>query len=263
MRALRSALLTAVTAAAALAAVAVPASAQPLAENYVALGDSYASGTGAGDYGDSGGCKRSANAYAPLWAGAHGASLTFVACSGAVTSDVLSDQVGSLDSSTSMVTISIGGNDAGFVDVITTCTLGSDDTCVNRVNEAKDFVSGTLTGRLDSVYSEISSRAPSARVVVLGYPHMYQVPGSCSVGLSDVKRAAINSAADALDETTADRASAAGFDFADPRGTFSGHEICSSNSWLHSLTVPVDESYHPTAAGHSGGYLPALTAVTG
>jgi hypothetical protein len=50
--------------------------------NYVALGDSYSSGTGAGNYDPaSGSCNRSANAYPNLWAAAHStSSYKFVAC---------------------------------------------------------------------------------------------------------------------------------------------------------------------------------------
>jgi lysophospholipase L1-like esterase len=261
MRVVRTALL-AVVALAALLFVALPA--QAAGGNYVALGDSYSSGTGAGDYGSSGSCKRSANSYGQLWANSHGVDdFTFVACSGAVTSDVLGSQVNSLSASTTFVTITIGGNDAGFTDVMIDCTFGSDASCVDRVNEAKDFATSTLAGRLDDTYAAIRSHAPSAQVVVLGYPRFYQVPGSCAVGLSDVKRTAIDSGSDTLDQVISERASAAGFTFADVRGAFTGHEICSSNVWLHSVTVPVDESYHPTAAGQSGGYYSTLQGVTG
>jgi lysophospholipase L1-like esterase len=261
MRVVRTALLAVVALVVAMLAIVLPASAA--GENYVALGDSYSSGTGAGDYGDSGSCKRSANSYAQLWANSHDvSSFTFVACSGAVTSDVLSSQVNSLSADTNFVTISIGGNDAGFTDVMIDCTLGSDDACVDRVNEAADFAQTTLAGRLDDTYAAIRSAAPSAQVVVLGYPHFYQVPGSCSVGLSDVKRTAIDGGADTLDGVISDRASAAGFTFVDVRGAFSGHEICSDDVWLHSVTVPVDESYHPTAQGQSGGYYAALNSAT-
>ena len=77
--------------------------------NYVALGDSYASGYGAGDY-SGGSCYRSAHAYPVLWAQNHaGTTLTFTACSGAVTADVINGQVGSLSAATTLVTISIGG----------------------------------------------------------------------------------------------------------------------------------------------------------
>ena len=58
---------------------------------YVALGDSYSSGVGAGSYDSSSGdCKRSTKAYPYLWAAAHApSSFAFTACSGARTGDVL------------------------------------------------------------------------------------------------------------------------------------------------------------------------------
>lgn len=260
-RSLRTLLCLAATAVG-LIAVSVPANAA--GANYVALGDSYSSGVGTGGPYSGGGCDRSASAYPQLWANSHSpASFSFAACSGARTDDVLSSQVGSLSASTSMVTISIGGNDAGFVDVITTCTLNDDQTCVNRVNTAKTFVNNELPAKLDNVYAAIRQHSPNARVIVLGYPHFYQVPGNCIVGLSNTKRTAINSGADALASVTSARASAAGFTFVDIRTIFTNHEICSSDRWLNSLTWPVTESYHPTKDGQAKGYLVALNGVTG
>ncbi len=248
----------------ALAGGAFTAAATPAAVNYVALGDSYSSGVGAKDYGDSGNCMRSANAYPQLWAESHDvASFDFVACSGAVTSDVIA-QASAVDSSTTFITVSVGGNDAGFADVMTDCTLSSNSGCVSRVEEAKDFARTTLPGRLDNVYSTLKNRAPNAEIVVLGYPRFYKIGGSCNVGLSDTKRAAINSGADTLAEVTAERAAAHGLTFVDMRPVFEGHEICADGErWLHSLTWPVVESYHPTANGQRLGYFAALERVTG
>jgi len=255
-------LASAVTAAAAVIALANPASAAPV--NYVALGDSYASGLGTGSYdGSSGGCKRGPLAYPALWAAATApASFKSVACSGARTGDVTS-QASALTASTNLVTLQVGGNDAGFTDVVTTCTFGSDQDCVNRVNQSKTYIANTLPGQLNSVYGTVRAKSPSARVVVLGYPRIYKVPGTCNVGLSDTKRAAINSGSDALHDVISARAAAAGFRYADVRGAFTGHEICSSSWWLNSLSWPVDESYHPNRAGHQSGYLPILRSVIG
>jgi lysophospholipase L1-like esterase len=264
MMRLRSIAISFVVAAAATGAAIVPAAAESAAAGkYVALGDSYASGTGAGDYGNSGSCKRSANAYASLWANANAPSeFAFVACSGAVTGDVLANQVSALTADTSLVTISIGGNDAGFADVMTDCNLGSDDSCVARNQEAQTFARDSLPGLLDGVYTEIANRAPSAQVVVLGYPHIYQLGGECAIGLSETKRAAINGSADVLAEVVSARAGAFGFTFVDGRTAFAGHEICAAGDWwLNSVTWPIDESYHPNAAGQSGGYYAALDAV--
>ncbi|MER5858765.1 SGNH/GDSL hydrolase family protein [Streptomyces sp. NPDC059688] len=231
------------------------------AGGYVALGDSYSSGVGSGSYiSSSGSCDRSTKAYPYLWNAAHSpSSFAFNACSGAKTDDVLAGQLGSLNSSTSLVSLTIGGNDAGFADVMTTCVLQSDSACISKINTARAYVANTLPGKLDTVYNTISAKAPSARVVVIGYPRFYLLGQSC-LGLSETKRSAINDASDFLNTTIKARATAHSFVFGDVRTTFSGHEICSSNSWLHSVNwLNIGESYHPTAAGQSGGYLPVFT----
>ncbi|MGW0815279.1 SGNH/GDSL hydrolase family protein [Streptomyces viridiviolaceus] len=248
----------------ALTGAATAQAAQPAAAGgYVALGDSYSSGVGAGSYiSSSGDCKRSTKAHPYLWAAAHSPStFDFTACSGARTSDVLAGQLGPLGSATSLVSISVGGNDAGFADVMTTCVLQSDSSCLSRIATARAYVDSTLPGNLDGVYSAIRNRAPSAHVVVIGYPRFYKLGTSC-LGLSETKRKAINDAADHLNSAIAQRAAAHGFTFGDVRGTFTGHEICSGSSWLHSVNwLNIGESYHPTAAGQSGGYLPVLTTA--
>ncbi|MFG3323025.1 SGNH/GDSL hydrolase family protein [Streptomyces sp. NPDC048171] len=249
---------------AALIGAATAQAAQPTAAGgYVALGDSYSSGVGAGSYiSSSGDCKRSTKAHPYLWAAANSpTTFDFTACSGARTSEVLSGQLGPLSTATGLVSISIGGNDAGFADVMTTCVLQSDSTCLSRIATAKAYVDSTLPGNLDSVYSAISAKAPNADVVVIGYPRFYKLGTSC-IGLSETKRKAINEASDYLNTAIAKRAADHGFTFGDVRTTFTGHELCSGASWLHSVNwLNIGESYHPTAAGQSGGYLPVLNGA--
>jgi hypothetical protein len=243
-------------------AATAQASSLAAAGGYAALGDSYSSGVGAGSYiSSSGDCKRSTKAYPYLWAAAHSPStFAFTACSGARTGDVLAGQLGPLSSATALVSISVGGNDAGFADVMTTCVTQSDSSCVSRINTARAYVDSTLPGKLDSVYSAIRSKAPHARVVVLGYPRFYKLGTTC-LGLSEVKRKAVNDASDHLNTAIAKRAANHGFVFGDVRTGFTGHEICSGDSWLHSVNwLNIGESYHPKAPGQSGGYLPVLNA---
>ncbi|MFF8609410.1 SGNH/GDSL hydrolase family protein [Streptomyces sp. NPDC015346] len=238
--------------------------AETAALDYVALGDSYSSGVGAGNYDSaSGNCKRSTRAFPVLWANANSpSSFAFTACSGARTGDVTSGQLGPLSAATDLVSITVGGNDAGFADVMTTCVLQSEAACIERVNQAKAYVDTTLPGKLDAVYSAIRSKAPNARVVVLGYPRFYKIGGSCVAGLSENERRAINGGSDHLNTATAKRAADHGYTFGSVVPAFTGHEICSGASWLHSVNWGnIGESYHPTAAGQSGGYLPSFKAV--
>jgi len=234
--------------------------------NYVALGDSYSSGVGAGSYiSSSGSCLRSTNAYSALWAAAHApASYVSVACSGATTQDVLANQISALNAGTTLVSITIGGNDVGFSSVMQTCILNSTSTCLAAVNNAENLARSILPGRLANTFSAIRAAAPSARVVVLDYPEFYDLGNSwyCP-GLSGSDRTALNQAADLLDSIIQTATATAGYTFADVKGRFQGHELCDFfNQWLHSVSVSdITESYHPNASGHSGGYLPALSAV--
>jgi len=245
-------------------AVASPASAASTV-HYVALGDSYSSGVGAGSYtSSSGSCDRSTNAYSQLWANAHApASYTSVACSGAKTTDVTANQLSALSSATTLVSITIGGNDVNFSGVMEDCVLYSTSTCVSEVNTAENNARNQLPGLLNTVYNNIRSHAPNAKVVVLDYPEFYDLSQSSGcIGLSTQDRTAIDQGADVLDGVIQTAvASHSNFVFADVRSAFSGHEICDSNSWLHSTNwLDLSESYHPTASGQSGAYLPVFSA---
>lgn len=246
--------------------LATPAAAQSQAGvRYVALGDSYSSGVGAGDYDpDAGDCKRSANAYPQLWANEHKPeSFSSQACLGAKTGDVLKNQLGALDGSTSLVSITIGGNDAGFTPTLESCITGGDSGCKKATDKALDYVQNTLPAELDKTYEQIKSAAPKAKVIALGYARLYEIGGSCKVGLSDTSRGYINNAADKLDEQIAARAKQDGVTFADVRSAFDPHRICTADPWLHSTTWPVDESYHPTKDGQAKGFLPVFAGATG
>jgi lysophospholipase L1-like esterase len=234
--------------------------------NYVALGDSYSSGVGAGSYiGSSGSCMRSTNAYSALWAAAHApASYVSVACSGATTGTVNNSQLSALSSSTTLVSITIGGNDVGFTNIMTTCSLQGTTACVNAVQQAENFANSTLPGLLDTTYNGIRSHAPNARVVVLDYPVFYQL-GTFCLGLSATSHAKIDEGINVLDGVISTAAARHGFVFADVRSIFVGHQLCSGGTkWLHALNfLDLTESYHPTASGQSGGYLPVFTTAAG
>lgn len=233
--------------------------------DYVALGDSYSSGVGAPPY-QAGSCTRSNTSYAAQWAATHAvASFAFAACSGATTSDVNSSQVGSVTTATDLVTITIGGNDVGFADTVVTCTFGSDSSCESAVASGSTKATTVLPGRLDATYAGIRSRAPSARVIVLGYPRLIAPSGSCGLfNLSTRKRTALNNGADVLSGVIAGRAAAAGFTYVDARPAFTGHGACGSSPWINRFSFgALVESYHPNAAGYTQGYLPLLNSVTG
>ena len=248
---------------AASASAAVPAATKP-AVRYVALGDSYSSGLGAGDY-SGGSCERSAKAYPALWAAAHD-PMSYVsrACSNATTSSVITGQLSALSRATTLVTLTIGGNDAGFVHVMTTCVLLPTSFCVSAIKGAEAKIRSSLPGELDRVLAAISARAPDARVVVLGYPVPYDLSRSSScLGLSTTDRTDLNQAANQLDGQIQAAARRHGDVFADVRPAFAGHQICDSGRWLNSVDwLDIGASYHPNAAGQAG-YEKVFSASAG
>ncbi|WP_036961781.1 SGNH/GDSL hydrolase family protein [Promicromonospora kroppenstedtii] len=233
-------------------------------ESYVALGDSYSSGTGTRSYiADGTECLRSTYAYASLTAAARGYSLNFRACSGAVVADVTSTQLSALGTGTRHVTISVGGNDAGFADVLTECALPAwASDCAGAVGAARTFISGTLPGRLNTLYAAIRTRAPSAKVVVVGYPKIF-MGEDCNVAtfFSPEDETALNNAVVLINSVTQTAASARGFTFVNPVSRFTGHAVCDSTEWINGFSNPVQESYHPNRLGHANGYLPLVSGV--
>ncbi|XVQ13523.1 SGNH/GDSL hydrolase family protein [Spirillospora sp. CA-255316] len=192
------------------------------------------------------------------WVKAHAPSaFRFVACGGAQIPDVRSRQLSSLNAGTALVSISIGGNDAGFASTMIRCSLFPASWCRAALEDGREFIEGELPGRLDALYQEIRTRAPQARVVVVGYPYLYKEGGTCSGGLSAEKRTMINDGSDVLNAVLADRARAAGFAFADAQEAFAGHEICTADPWIDPASI------HPNADGHAEGYLPAFAAAAG
>ncbi|HET9172960.1 MAG TPA: SGNH/GDSL hydrolase family protein [Actinospica sp.] len=257
--------LAAATGTAAAICLAAGGAASASSDDYVALGDSYSSGVGSGNYISSyGSCDVSSGAYPYLWDAADApSSFTDNACSGATTSTVESSQLSGLSSSTTLVSLTVGGNDVGFSGVMETCILDGTSSCESAVATAENEAETTLPGALDTLYSEIQSDAPNAHVVVIGYPEFYDLAesGTCA-GLSYDSRSAINGGADTLDSViSTEVAKYSGFTFVDIRPYFSGHEICDSSAWLHSFNIlDTSESYHPTATGQADAYYPAFQA---
>ncbi|MFJ3176337.1 SGNH/GDSL hydrolase family protein [Streptomyces roseus] len=227
-----------------------------------------------------------------------------IACSGARTYNVLTktegfgkseygelpqlDQ-GYLDQNTSLVTISIGGNDTLFTQVFTACFTDKVDCSRSHVEDVA--VDGTKTGKDSTVLSSyipdrirtivhpqivktlkaIQLRAPNARIVLMGYPPLLENNGTC-VGLGLVQTNWLNSIGDLLlSEMNAAVEEAKGQGvkawFSNPKEKFAKKAICGDpesihafvNDFVESDTPQIDtdliklgtsaQSFHPKIAG--------------
>jgi lysophospholipase L1-like esterase len=231
----------------------IPAASAAALPQYVALGDSYSSGVGTREfYEEPGECDRGPNAYPPKVATAKSYTLSFQACSGAKTTEVNEKQLGTLSATTSLVTITIGGNDAGFSNVIINCALYY-FTCGSAIGEANEFIKNKLPGLLETTYKDIRAKATTAKVIVLGYPKLFTKEGkTCNVNfLTSGNEKKMNESAELLDSVIKARAEAAKFTFVNPTSAFESHEVCSSSEWLNGQSDPLSESYHPNVAGQA------------
>lgn len=236
--------------------------AQAVATQYVALGDSYSAGVGTRDKQDD--CYRSPYGYPALIADAYGLALSYQACSGAVTADVTANQLQALSSGTGYVSMTIGGNDAGFADVLTECAQpGWLSDCEGAVADGNAVIANQLPGRYDSLFAAIAAAAPNATVAVGGYPWIFNGE-DCNLAtfFSPSEQSALNDGSDSLDALIAAKAAGHGFAFVDPRSSFDGHAVCDDEEWINGLSNPIEESYHPNRDGNIGYaalFGPALT----
>ena len=234
------------------------------APSYVALGDSYSSGVGTRSYiNDGTSCQRSTYAYPSLIAAARGYALNFRACSGAKIPDVTNTQLSALTSTTKYVSISVGGNDAGFSSVLTECAKpGWMSNCNGAIDTAQSYINNTLPGALATLYASIKSKASTAKVVVVGYPRIFNGE-DCNGGtwFSPDEETRLNAMADLMNSKLSSAAAAKSFTFANPTTRFVGHAVCDNVEWINGLSSPVSESYHPNQAGHSSGYTPLVSPL--
>jgi lysophospholipase L1-like esterase len=240
-----------------------PSVAHAAAPSYVALGDSYSSGVGTRSYlPDGSTCQRSAYAYPSLVAAARGYALNLRACSGAKVADVRRTQLSALSAATSYVTISVGGNDAGFTGVLSTCAEpGWSSSCNHAIDRAQAYINGTLPASVSALYTRIRAASPSAKVVVVGYPRVFNGQDcNALTWFSPSEESRLNRTADLLNSRLSAAAARAGFGYANPTARFAGHAVCDGTSWINGFANPVTESYHPNRWGQGSGYTPLVSA---
>ncbi|WP_405013422.1 SGNH/GDSL hydrolase family protein [Kitasatospora sp. NBC_01539] len=276
------------------------ASAAPtrVAGPYAALGDSYTSGLGVAPRGGGpAGCGRSAVDYPALVARGLGiapGAFTDASCSDARTADLATaqrtadgtnpPQLDALGADTRLVTLGIGGNDAGFMDVVARCVRENlrpaADTAAAPCRAAyaadggagPDGVQraiGTAGDGVAAALAEIRRRAPRAAVYVVGYPELLPAdPDGCAEAVGGVMATGdlrfLREKQQQLNTTLRDRAAAAGAVFVDTAAASAGHDMCAGAAvrWIEPVRPAAGAAaLHPNARGESGMAAAVLAAV--
>lgn len=218
---------------------------------YVALGDSYAAGVGGGE--PRGACWRTSEGYPVLVAQSLGQDLAYQACLGATVADVARDQLDGLGPDTTHVSLTVGGNDVGFVPVIVECAKPSwmvDSDAV--IDAAFALLTTELPRRLTALVARIRDRAPAAELVVTAYPVLFNGEDCNALTFfSPHEMSRLEQGVGDLADVVGGVAAEAGAGFVDPRAAFEDHAVCDREEWVNGVSWPLEESYHPNAAGHA------------
>lgn len=237
----------------------------------------------------------------------------FWACAGATTTNVLPVSQGgtiqdpqegfrdalpqidnpSINYGTDLVTITIGGNDAGFAEALKHCgapwpvgALGECDTPEYRSEIETDI--DAIKAKLVQVYRAIRAKTFNARILALGYPQLFpqhEDDQNCAAlvaykGEQDFLREMTTR----LNTRVREAAEEAGVEFRGVLNEFEGHEVCgfAEDDWINgpsftglprnpaAIGIDVgkairfdDESFHPNLRGQELGYAIAVNRFLG
>jgi lysophospholipase L1-like esterase len=258
---------------------------------YVALGDSYTSAPLVpNQHGEPIDCGRSDHNYPSRVAQAFGfGTFVDVSCGSAETRHMTEPQTGlplggtnppqfnALRADATLVTVGIGGNDAGLVDVAQKCAElgltdpmgtscrdywapGGNDKVAARIEATKPKIAAVLQG--------IHQRSPNARVAIVGYPDVLpDNGGSCypMVPLSPDDIRYIDSLIVRINAMIAGQAAANDADFVDTYADSGGHDVCKlpPERWFEGI-VPTEPAYpmHPNGKGEASMARSAIAVLS-
>jgi lysophospholipase L1-like esterase len=267
----------------------LPAAAGAAVGPYVSLGDSYTSAPLVpAPTGNPILCGRSTNNYpSDVSRAINPASFTDVSCGSATTDDMTQSQnlynlqtnppqFNALDPSDGLVTVGIGGNDAGLVGIAEECarldafspsgtpckdhyTASGSDPNVARIDATGPKVAAVLQG--------IHQKAPNARVLIVGYPDGLPVDGSSCWPLVPITAGDItyfNSLEQRLNQTIENEAAANNATFVDTWNSSIGHDACKlpGVAWVNGI-VPNSVAFplHPNQMGEQNMANQVLAAL--
>lgn len=242
----------------ALAGCAHPA--PPSHAHYVALGSSYAAGTAIGGIkpGTPARCGRSPQNYASLLAARLHLDLSDASCGGAMTAHVLGPwdelpaQLSALRPDTALVTITVGGNDVGFVRNLfaASCDSGPDCATPMAVTD-QDFAA--LEQRLRQIVAAIRAASPAAKIVFVDYLTVVPPGRTCAaLKLDAAEASAAISLAEHLARITAEVARETGSALLPASPLSASHTACDPVPWsVASPGSAPGTPWHPNAAGHA------------
>ncbi|MDH2413165.1 SGNH/GDSL hydrolase family protein [Nocardioides sp. CER19] len=234
--------------------------AAPRFTRYVAIGDSYTAAPGVPGEQSDDGCLRSSGNYPHLLAAALPvARLVDVSCSGADTSDVrhpqldrIAPQLDAVTRDTDLVTIGLGGNDEDlFHNLLVSCLArqSNERAACSSFGSGVPSVLDGIERNLVAVVRAVRTKAPAARVLLIGYPQVAPAGGRCAqrplANVGDPQGRQVNRG---LTEAVRRAATATRATYVDVWTASAGHDLCAADPWINDLSGPGAAPFHPFAA---------------
>jgi hypothetical protein len=214
-------------------------------------------------------------------------SFTDVSCSSATTVDMTQaqnlygvqsnpPQFNALSTADALVTIGIGGNDAGLISVAEECakldaTTPTGTPCKNHYTASgsdPNVAAINATGpKVANVIQGVHTRAPSAKVLIVGYPDGLPTNGTACwpfvpVTAGDVKY--FNGLEQQLNQVEAGEATANNATFVDTWNSSIGHDACKPPgvAWVNGI-VPTSAAFplHPNELGEANMARQVIAAL--
>ncbi|ORB10971.1 SGNH/GDSL hydrolase family protein [Mycobacterium noviomagense] len=237
-----------------------------MTKRYVALGSSMAAGPGIQPRakGAPWGSGRSARNYPHLVAQRLNLDLVDVTFSGATTANILSErqrgappQIEALNGSEALVTITIGGNDVGYVPLLMAASLPVPARLIPKIGglldrDARNEALGHVGDSLRAVGAAVRRRAPDARVLFIDYLTLLPPDGQKAAPLSRADADLGRHVAARLEESTAAAAQASGCELVRAGQASREHHAWSQDPWTVGAVLPLPwrpAPFHPNAAG--------------
>ncbi|MBB3605057.1 lysophospholipase L1-like esterase [Mycolicibacterium sp. BK556] len=237
---------------------------------YVALGSSMAAGPGIKPRatGSPVAAGRSANNYPHLAAEQLGVDLVDVTYSGATTANVLREpqrgappQIDALDGSEELVTVTIGGNDVGYVPLLFAATLPTMLRSMPMIGgwlrdlldpRARDAALDQVGASLREVGQTLREKSPRARILFVDYLTLLPPAGTPAPPLPDDVADLGRHVAQRLADETREAAQATGCEVVHAADASRDHHAWSADPWTigaGSLLPWRPKPWHPNAAG--------------
>ena len=233
----------------------------PAEGTYVALGSSNAAGPGAGALME-GPCLRGEESYPRVLAARLGLDLIDASCSAATIDNVVDtpqrfgdtaqpSQIEAVTEDAALVTVTAGGNDMDYIGTFMDCHSGCPPERIDD-EASRDARFAAVTEELVAMLELLADRAPTARIVFVGYPIVIEDPSRPCAPLTQEETDFLFDVGERLQAAFVEATDRTGVTYVDAYEGFRGHGACrpAAERWIEGADpIPGAIPWHPNVTG--------------